>query len=193
MEPHVWFLASVWSEGYLLGRVRLFTTPWTVANQAPLFMGSSRQEYWSGLPFAPQAFFPTQGLNPYLMSPALAGRFFITSATWQVQSSLLIYKVTVTVTVNNSLYYFFFCSNICLRSVSWFNPNWEWFQEIDIQSWDSGLLRLCLGTWGQCCIFLLIENEMLAIHGMQWRCHSSSCRLWLNVLKCQLKMWPVWQ
>ena len=31
--------------------VRLFVTPWTVAHQAPLSMGFSRQEYWSGLPF----------------------------------------------------------------------------------------------------------------------------------------------
>ena len=35
-----------------LNRVQLFATPWTVACQAPLFMGLSRQEYWSGLPFA---------------------------------------------------------------------------------------------------------------------------------------------
>ena len=34
-----------------LSRVRLFATPWTVAPQAPLSMGFSRQEYWSGLPF----------------------------------------------------------------------------------------------------------------------------------------------
>ena len=34
-----------------LSRVRLFATPWTVAYQAPLSMGFSRQEYWSGLPF----------------------------------------------------------------------------------------------------------------------------------------------
>ena len=33
----------------LLSLVRLFVTPWTVANQAPLSMGFSRQEYWSGL------------------------------------------------------------------------------------------------------------------------------------------------
>ena len=32
-------------------RVRLFATPWTVARQAPLSMGFTRQEYWSGLPF----------------------------------------------------------------------------------------------------------------------------------------------
>ena len=35
----------------LLSRVRLFATPWTVAYQASLSMGFSRQEYWSGLPF----------------------------------------------------------------------------------------------------------------------------------------------
>ena len=35
-----------------LGRVRLFMTPWTVACQAPLSMGFSRPEYWSGLPFS---------------------------------------------------------------------------------------------------------------------------------------------
>ena len=34
-----------------LSRVRLFATLWTVAHQAPLSMGFSRQEYWSGLPF----------------------------------------------------------------------------------------------------------------------------------------------
>ena len=33
---------------YLLSHVRLFVTPWTVAHQAPLSMGFSRQEYWSG-------------------------------------------------------------------------------------------------------------------------------------------------
>ena len=32
-------------------RVRLYATPWTAAHQAPLSLGFSRQEYWSGLPF----------------------------------------------------------------------------------------------------------------------------------------------
>ena len=45
---------------------RLFPTLWTVACQAPQFMGFSRQEYWNGLPFPPQGFSPTQELNPRL-------------------------------------------------------------------------------------------------------------------------------
>ena len=43
----------------LFSCVRLFVTPWTAARQAPLSMGFSRQEYWSGVPC-----FPTQGSNP---------------------------------------------------------------------------------------------------------------------------------
>ena len=46
--------------------VWLFETPWTVAHQAPLSMGFSRQEYWSGLPFPSMRIFLTQGLNPGL-------------------------------------------------------------------------------------------------------------------------------
>ena len=38
-------------------------TPWTVAHQAPLFMGFSRQEYWSGVPLPSLGKFPIQGLN----------------------------------------------------------------------------------------------------------------------------------
>ena len=49
--------------------IRLFVTPWTVARQAPLSMGSSRQEYWSGLPFPSPGDLPSAGIEPE--SPAL--------------------------------------------------------------------------------------------------------------------------
>ena len=62
-------------------RVRLFATPWTVACQAPLSMGFPRQEYWSGLPYPPPRDLSDTGTKPSLMSPALAGRFFMTSTT----------------------------------------------------------------------------------------------------------------
>ena len=56
--------------------------PWTVALQ---FIGFSRQEYWSGLPFSPLGNLSNPGIEPVsLTSPALAGRFFITSATWSL-------------------------------------------------------------------------------------------------------------
>ena len=44
--------------------VRLFVTLWTVACQAPLSMGFSRQEYWSGQPFPSPGEFPNPGIEP---------------------------------------------------------------------------------------------------------------------------------
>ena len=52
-------------------------TPWTVAYQAPLSMGFSRQEYWCGLPFPPPGDLLGPGFD--LASPGLAGRFFTLS------------------------------------------------------------------------------------------------------------------
>ena len=64
-------------------------TPWTIAHQAPLLMGFSKQEYWSGLPFPSPGDLPNPGMEPMsLMSPALAGdiRFFTTSTTWEIHA-----------------------------------------------------------------------------------------------------------
>ena len=64
----------------------LFTTLWTLAHQAPLSKGFSRQEYWSGLPCPPPGDLPNPGTEPRsLMTPALADRFFTTSTTWEAQ------------------------------------------------------------------------------------------------------------
>jgi len=47
-------------------------------------MRFSKQEYWSGLPFPSPGDIPDPGIEPAsLMSPELAGRFFMTSATWE--------------------------------------------------------------------------------------------------------------
>ena len=48
----------------MLSFVRLFATPWTIAHQAPLSMGFSRQEYWSGLSFPPPRDLPNPGIEP---------------------------------------------------------------------------------------------------------------------------------
>ena len=56
--------------------VWLFATLWTIAGQASLSMGFSRQEYWSGVPFPSPGDFPNPGIKP--RCPALAGGFFTT-------------------------------------------------------------------------------------------------------------------
>ena len=61
--------------------------PCTITYQAPLSMGFSRQEYWSGLPCPPPGDLPNPGIKPMsLMSPMLAGNIFTNTITWEVPS-----------------------------------------------------------------------------------------------------------
>ena len=71
MSPQKTYIVSVCSG--------MYGWAWTVACQAPLSMGFSRQEYWSGCHFLLQGIFSTQESNP-LVIPVLAGRFFTTMA-----------------------------------------------------------------------------------------------------------------
>ena len=67
-------------------RVRLCATLCTVARQASLSMVFSRPEYWSELPFPTPRDLPDPGVEPAsLVSPALGGGFFTTSATWEAR------------------------------------------------------------------------------------------------------------
>ena len=62
-------------------------TLWTRARQASLFMGFSREEYWSGLPFPSPGDLPHPGIKPTsVTSPALVGGFFTTGAPWEAPS-----------------------------------------------------------------------------------------------------------
>ena len=71
-------------------RVQLFVIPWTVACQASLTMGFSRQEYWSGLAFPPPGDLPDPGIEPTSLVPlALAGRFFFFFSPWGVRRMFL--------------------------------------------------------------------------------------------------------
>ena len=72
-----------------LSRIQLFAHPWTVACQASLSMEFSRQEYWSELSFPPPGDLPwIELMSPE--PPAEAGRFFITSFTFQYKIKIKI-------------------------------------------------------------------------------------------------------
>ena len=74
-----WDLSSL----CMFSHAQLFGTLWTLAHQAPLSMGFSSQGYWSGLPCPPPGALPDPEIEPgSLASPASAGGFFTTSATW---------------------------------------------------------------------------------------------------------------
>ena len=65
---------------------KLFAAPWTVAHQAPLFMGFSSQENWRTVPFPTPGDLPDPGIElTSVLSPALAGGFFATGATYQAE------------------------------------------------------------------------------------------------------------
>ena len=66
LMSYPWAGRSTWVLCVLsrFSRVQLFVTPWTVARQAPLSTGFSRQEYWSGFPCPPPG---TRGWNPHLL------------------------------------------------------------------------------------------------------------------------------
>ena len=59
---------------------------WTAACQAPLSMGSSRKEHWTGLPCPPPGDHPDPGTEPVSLTfPAMAGRFSTTNTAWETQ------------------------------------------------------------------------------------------------------------
>ena len=70
--------------------VRLFGTLWTGVHQAPLSMGFSMQEYWSGLPCPPPGALPYSGINPAsFTSPALTSVFFTISTIWEFYTPIV--------------------------------------------------------------------------------------------------------
>ena len=78
------------------GCVWLFVTPCTTAHQAPLSMGFSRQENWSGLLCSSPGDLPDPGIEPEsVMSPALAGRFLTNSAVWEAQFQFQLQGITM--------------------------------------------------------------------------------------------------
>ena len=84
---HVWFFAA----------------PWTVAHQAPLSMGFSRQECWSALPFPTPEALSNPGIKPMsLASPALANGFFSTRATYKSTQRTIKVRETVAARVKRS-------------------------------------------------------------------------------------------
>ena len=76
---------------------------WTIAHQAPLSMGFSRQEYWSGLPFPPPRDLPRPGIKPVF--PALAGVFFITVPPGEPKHFISSVKLKILIAIMEIVYW----------------------------------------------------------------------------------------
>ena len=83
-------------------RVPLFAAAWTGACQAPLSMGFSRQEDWSGLPCPPSGDPPNLGMQPpSLMTPAMAGGFFTTRTIWEAPPLICLFFAFISFTLGD--------------------------------------------------------------------------------------------
>ena len=99
--------------------VWLFTTSWTIACPAPLSMGFSRQEYWSGLPCSPSGDLPDPGIElSSLTSPALEGRFFMTSANWEAC------YVSISVSISSYIHTYILLLFLPCSTLSNIVPHW---------------------------------------------------------------------
>ena len=82
------------SAAAVLSCVQLVATPWTLVHLAPLSMGFSRQEYWSGLLFPPPGDLPNPEIKPGSpASPALAGGFFTPEPSGKPPPSMMIQQL----------------------------------------------------------------------------------------------------
>ena len=119
--------------------VWLFATPWTIAHQA-LFIGFTRQEYWSGLPFLSPADLPQPGIKPASpMSPALAGGFFTASATGEAPLTH-IYDCTSSLTFSSVQ----FSSVQSLSHVPFFATPWTAVCKASLSTTNSWSLLKCM-------------------------------------------------
>ena len=97
--------------------------------QAPPSMGFPRQEHWSGLPCLPPGDLPNPGTELMsLLSPALAGGFFTTSATWEAHLAFMLYKYNI-LPLNLCTYFFFLPCSIVFISMQQITPQFSSFKE----------------------------------------------------------------
>ena len=112
--------------------------------QPSLSLGLSRQDYWHGLPCPPPGHLPNPEIElTYLMSPALAGRLFTTTPTWE---ALFFHFIEVSVQFSPSCVRFFATpwTAACQASLS-FTDSWSLFKLKSIESVMSSnhLIRCC--------------------------------------------------
>ena len=98
-------VCACWVASVMSNSLRSYRPIDPIACQAPVSIGFSREEYWSGFPLPSPRALPKPGVkHTSLMSPALAGRFFTTNATWEALSP----------SCRRSIHWVF-----CRRSIHW--------------------------------------------------------------------------
>ena len=161
--------------------VWLCSTLWTVACQAPLSMGFSRLEYWSGLPFPSPGDLPIPGIESVsLTSPALAGRFFITSTTSEGLTQINVFR--------------------CLKSFGAFDSKhrilWDFWTDTLIPTlllppwpYSSVSIEFAYNAWGP---GLIPGSGRSAREGRGYPLQYSWASLVAQLVKYPPAMWEIW-
>ena len=128
----------------MLSHVQLFVISWTVAHQASLSMGFSRQEYWSRLPFPSPRDLPNPGIKlKSLVSPALGGRFFTTSTTRE-PTPLCTIPHQIWEAINYKTYqlvYILLRKNNATKTTIDFNCKTAWFSKVKMLKKKKSILE----------------------------------------------------
>ena len=130
--------------------VLLFETLWTVARQALLYIGLSRRECWNGLPYLirlpcpPPGNLPDSGIEPAsLMYPALAGRFFTTSATWEAHD--IEYASGIYICIIYVVIYYWRSPWILICNSRWESPeslHLKWKNLANVKTWWGAVSKM---------------------------------------------------
>ena len=160
--------------------VWLFVTLWTVAHEASMSMGFSRQEYWSGSPFPPPGDLLDLRIKPASLLPfALSGEFFTTSTIWEASQKLanhlkLIHKSSNTPIKRVMLTSPFFCGSwkLITKLEKAYTENW-FIKDVALQKsgervhnwWIKNGLDLGTGFIG-CLHFVNIHQDVQLRNGL---------------------------
>ena len=123
----------------LLSCVRFFVTLWTVAHQAPLSMGFSRQEYWSGLPIPSPGNLPNPGLEP--SSPTLQADTLTSEPSGKPKHLLICVSLIADVSVSKSNDKFW---SPCIPLHSCWPSLVRYLQGLEPSQWGPKCLSTCL-------------------------------------------------
>ena len=118
------YVCIYWAVLRRFRHVQHFVTLGTLAHQAPLSMGFSRQEYWSRLSCPPPEDLPDPGIEPVShKSLALGDRFFTTSTTWEAHKLHIIVLYFSSFPLFNSTLYISSYQRICAEIFIYFKAN----------------------------------------------------------------------
>ena len=167
--------------------VQLCATAQTVASQAPLSVGISRQEYWSRLPFPTRECLPEPGTEPTSASPALARRLFTTASCGNTLFKLQAWKNLdgLQLAIFNSQEWI--VQKIQSESV-------HYFKEL-LLSYESINLCMCVCTKFQWKYQKTITRNKVcrAVEGSLGGCWSMKKKAKQQLRHSPHKLWWVWQ